>query len=83
MEAASEEAASLTAASLEAASEDAASEEAASLEAALYPADTSYYYYVARSDGSHIFSKTLDEHNAAIAEVNAASDTDEDENGEG
>ena len=55
----------------------------ASLEAALYPADTSYYYYVARSDGSHIFSKTLDEHNAAIAEVNAASDTDEDENGEG
>ncbi len=55
----------------------------ASLEAALYPADTSYYYYVARSDGSHIFSKTLDEHNAAIAEVNAASDTDEEENGEG
>lgn len=43
----------------------------ASLEAVLYPAETSYYYYVARSDGSHIFSETLEEHNAAIAEVNA------------
>lgn len=41
----------------------------ASLEAVLYPADTSYYYYVARSDGSHIFSETLEEHNAAIAQV--------------
>jgi len=41
----------------------------ASLEAVLYPADTSYFYYVARDDGSHIFSETLDEHNAAIAEV--------------
>ena len=51
----------------------------ASLEAVLYPAETSYYYYVARSDGSHIFSETLEEHNAAIAEVNAAAE----ENSEG
>ncbi len=55
----------------------------ASLEAVLYPDETSYYYYVARSDGSHIFSETLEEHNAAIAEVNAASGADGDENGEG
>ncbi len=41
----------------------------ASLEAALYPAETDYYYYVARSDGTHIFSRTLEEHNAAIAAV--------------
>ncbi len=40
-----------------------------SLEAALYPEETKYYYYVARDDGTHIFSKTLDEHNAAIREV--------------
>ena len=40
-----------------------------SLEAALYPEDTQYYYYVAREDGSHIFSKTLEEHNAAVAKV--------------
>ncbi len=38
----------------------------ASLKAALYPEDTNYHYYVAGKDGSHIFSKTLDEHNAAI-----------------
>lgn len=49
----------------------------ASLEAVLYPASTSYYYYVARADGSHIFSETLDEHNAAIAEVNAAASGNE------
>jgi len=41
----------------------------ASIKAALYPEDTGYYYYVARDDGSHIFSKTLDEHNEAIASV--------------
>jgi len=41
----------------------------ASIKAALYPEDTAYYYYVAKDDGSHIFSKTLDEHNAAIASL--------------
>jgi len=36
-----------------------------SLEAALYPADTDYFYFLAKPDGSHYFSKTLAEHNAA------------------
>lgn len=34
--------------------------------AALYPAETPYFYYVAKQDGSHIFSRTLAEHNRAI-----------------
>jgi len=38
---------------------------AASLEAALYPADTDFLFFVAKPDGSHYFSKTLAEHNAA------------------
>jgi len=33
-----------------------------SIEAALYPAKHDYYYYVAKEDGSHIFSKTYKEH---------------------
>lgn len=36
---------------------------------ALYPASTDKYYFVSRSDGSNIFSRTLKEHNAAIAEI--------------
>ena len=40
---------------------------AAALEAALYPADTDYLFFVAKKDGSHFFSKTLAEHNAAKA----------------
>jgi UPF0755 protein len=42
----------------------------ASFEAVLYPEETEYYYYVARDDGSHIFSKSLEEHNEAVASVN-------------
>lgn len=34
----------------------------ASLEATLFPANTDYLFFVARYDGSHIFSKTLEEH---------------------
>ena len=34
----------------------------ASIEAALYPTATDYLYYVAKGDGSHIFSKTPREH---------------------
>ncbi|MFH1415938.1 MAG: endolytic transglycosylase MltG [Elusimicrobiota bacterium] len=34
----------------------------ASLEAALYPDITDYLYFFARGDGSHIFSRTYDEH---------------------
>ncbi len=37
-----------------------------SLEAALYPAKTEYLFFVGRKDGSHQFSKTLAEHNAAV-----------------
>ncbi|GAB4216871.1 MAG: endolytic transglycosylase MltG [Synechococcales cyanobacterium] len=37
----------------------------ASLQATLTPSDTEYLYFVARYDGSHVFSKTLAEHEAA------------------
>jgi UPF0755 protein len=37
-----------------------------SILAALHPADTDYLFFVARNDGSHYFSKTLDEHNRAV-----------------
>lgn len=39
---------------------------AAAVEAMLKPADTPYLYYVARPDGSHIFTRSGDEHGAAI-----------------
>ncbi len=42
-----------------------ASPGAKSLEAALYPEKTDYLYFLAKPDGHHYFSKTLDEHNAA------------------
>jgi UPF0755 protein len=38
----------------------------ASLEAALMPADVPYLYFVSRNDGSHVFARTLDEHNANV-----------------
>ncbi len=34
--------------------------------AALYPAKTDYLYFVARNDGTHVFSRTLEEHNIAV-----------------
>ncbi|MBW7477731.1 endolytic transglycosylase MltG [Paenibacillus oenotherae] len=39
-----------------------------SIEAALYPADTDYFYYVTKKDGSnaHLFARTLREHNRNI-----------------
>ena len=37
----------------------------ASLKATLYPADTDYLYFVARGDGTHSFSRTNREHEAA------------------
>jgi UPF0755 protein len=37
----------------------------ASLQASLNPAETEYLYFVARYDGTHIFSRTLEEHEAA------------------
>ncbi len=39
---------------------------AAALHAALHPADTRALYFVSRGDGSHVFSETLTEHNAAV-----------------
>ncbi len=40
-----------------------------SIEAALYPADVPFLYFVAQSDGHHLFSRTLVEHNRNIALV--------------
>ena len=37
-----------------------------SIEAVLFPAQTQYLYFVARKDGTHHFSASLDEHNRAI-----------------
>ena len=41
----------------------------ASLAAALYPADVPFLYFVAQTDGKHIFSATYAEHLAAIQRV--------------
>lgn len=38
-----------------------------SLTAAVEPAETDYLYFVSRNDGSHQFSRTLQEHNRAVA----------------
>jgi len=38
----------------------------ASIEAALYPEETDYLYFVSNNDGTHVFSKTLKEHNNAV-----------------
>ncbi|HNV48582.1 MAG TPA: endolytic transglycosylase MltG [Spirochaetota bacterium] len=38
----------------------------AALAAALRPAQTPYLYFVSRGDGSHYFSRTLDEHRRAV-----------------
>jgi UPF0755 protein len=44
----------------------------ASILAALYPADVNYLYFVATTEGSHIFSATLNQHNLARAKVKRA-----------
>jgi UPF0755 protein len=43
----------------------------ASIKAALHPAAVSYLFYVARPDGSHVFSNTYAQHLRAIARVRA------------
>jgi UPF0755 protein len=42
-----------------------------SVTAALYPANVPYLYFVSKGDGTHHFSKTLREHNAAIKRIKA------------
>jgi UPF0755 protein len=44
----------------------------AAIEAAVDPAAVDYLYFVARGDGSHHFSATLAEHNAAVARFRRA-----------
>lgn len=41
----------------------------ASLKATLNPESTEYLFFVARYDGTHVFSKTLSEHEAATREI--------------
>lgn len=41
----------------------------ASLEATLNPETTDYLYFVARYDGTHVFSRTLEEHEAAQTRI--------------
>lgn len=41
----------------------------AALEAAVRPAPVDYLYFFARGDGSHVFSRTLDQHEAAIQQL--------------
>ena len=41
----------------------------ASLKAALYPENTDYLFFVARYDGTHFFSKTIEAHKAAQAAI--------------
>jgi UPF0755 protein len=39
---------------------------ASALQAAAQPDISDYYYFVSRGDGSHVFSQTLEQHNAAV-----------------
>jgi UPF0755 protein len=47
------------------------------LDAALNPADTRYFYFVARPDGTHVFTETVDQHNVAKARARQEWDTAE------
>jgi UPF0755 protein len=47
------------------------------IEAALNPAKADYLYFVARADGTHAFSRTLEEHNRALARYRAVERTRE------
>ncbi|MCX8068880.1 MAG: endolytic transglycosylase MltG [Thermodesulfovibrionales bacterium] len=54
-----------------------ASPSIASIKAALHPAKVSYLYFVSRNDGTHVFSKTLQEHNIAIRNIKKSAEKDE------
>ncbi|MBT8398026.1 MAG: endolytic transglycosylase MltG [Gemmatimonadetes bacterium] len=56
---------------------------AAALDAALSPAETDFFYFVAHPDGSHIFSRTLSEHNRAVAQSRRLRDRLRREQGQG
>ena len=43
-----------------------------SITAALYPANVPYMYFVSRKNGTHYFSKTIAEHNAAIKRIRSS-----------
>ena len=47
----------------------------AALEAALHPEDTDLFYFVARPNGEHIFTRTLTEHNRAVARARRERDS--------
>lgn len=44
----------------------------ASLEAALHPANVDYLYFVAKNDGTHVFSRTYQEHLLAVSKYQKA-----------
>jgi UPF0755 protein len=44
------------------------------IDAALHPAEVDYLYFVARPDGTHIFTSSLEEHNRARSEARRAWD---------
>lgn len=49
-----------------------ASPSAMAMQAVLIPADVEYLYFVARPDGSHVFTRSLAEHNRAKATIRGA-----------
>lgn len=42
-----------------------------SMKAAIHPADAGFLYYVAKPDGSHVFTDTFEQHKQAIADIKA------------
>lgn len=44
------------------------------INAALHPAKTDFLYFVAKDDGSHVFAKTLEEHNKNVAKYQLGDD---------
>ncbi len=53
----------------------------ASLEASVNPAPTDYLYFVARYDGTHVFSRTLAEHESAQGEIRDRVDAESSDSG--